>query len=441
MPQYIGCTGYLHIFSPFTSDQMSHSAKQYILSILTCLCVSSLTFAQVDQDSATVSVVSNQPDSLAASTDTLKAPEDDLAPLDIGNDRGIFILSNDRLLQLRILGSIRVGLNYTDEDLNDNQTFNPYEIPTEDNLRTPQFFIGIEQTRLGLEVIRRTNRGKDIFIRFEGDFKNEGKALRIRHAYARYGNFLVGQTWSLINNVEFQPSLVSLDGPAGGSGLRTPQVRFNQSLSEKWRFSTAIEYSLTEYQVPDSVDLITEQSFPNATVRFLYNSERFSMRLTGLLATISGRFGENRLKTLVGYGVSLAMRLNLLNGRLYNGLSYGRAASHYFDMLNGKDEDVFFDPDRVTLRPLYSYLGYIAYEHDILKNFTASVSYGIGAIENIEGQSNSAYNFSWNTLINWFWSPVSGTQIGLEYAFGKRHDILGSSLIANRVSALLYYDF
>jgi len=63
--------------------------------------------------------------------DTIKETPNDFSPLDIGSNRGIFILSANKLLQLRILGSVRSNFHYTDDDLESKQTFNPFDIPTD----------------------------------------------------------------------------------------------------------------------------------------------------------------------------------------------------------------------------------------------------------------------------------------------------------------------
>ena len=124
--------------------------------------------------------------------DTIKETPNDFSPLDIGSNRGIFILSANKLLQLRILGSVRSNFHYTDDELENKQTFNPYEIPTAAAFNTPVYFAGFSQTRLGFEVTRRTKTRGDIFVRLEGDFNSSSGGFRVRHAYGEIGRFLVG---------------------------------------------------------------------------------------------------------------------------------------------------------------------------------------------------------------------------------------------------------
>ena len=61
-------------------------------------------------------------------SDSTKIVED--APLDIAQDRGLFIIAPDQKMQLRILGSVRYLVVYDELKLQSKNAFNTYEIPT-----------------------------------------------------------------------------------------------------------------------------------------------------------------------------------------------------------------------------------------------------------------------------------------------------------------------
>lgn len=397
---------------------------------------------EIKKDTTRANVVYHQPDSLGFARDTIEDQNDDVSPLDIGGGRGIFILSADRMLQLRLLGSIRTSINYSDQAMSDNQTFNPYEIPTEVNTNSPNFFAGLQQTRLGIEVTRRTKKRGDVFIRFEGDFKNSSTTLRIRHAYGQIGKFLLGQTWSLMNNVTYQPAIVSLDGPADGSGLRTPQIRFTKKIDHKTAWAAAVEYSAPDIQFPDSTDVTILQVIPNITARYTYNTEKLSFRVSSVISTISGRVESEDISYAFGYGGSFAgMAKTSAKGNVYLSISAGKAVAHFLDTFSGKNEDMAYDPETNRFYPLNVYGGYVAYSHDLPQNFSTSLSFGSAAITNLDFQEASAYSWSYNTLLNVFWQPIDGARLGIEFATGQRVDKGGDRGRANRLSMLMYYDF
>lgn len=374
--------------------------------------------------------------------DTIKETPNDFSPLDIGSNRGIFILSANKLLQLRILGSVRANFHYTDEDLESKQTFNPYEIPTATPFNTPIYYAGFSQTRLGFEVTRRTKTRGDIFVRLEGDFNSSSGGFRVRHAYGEIGRFLVGMTWSLTNNVGYQPLIVSLDGPLGGIGLRTPQIRYSHKLNEKVGYSVAVEYSEPQIQIPDSLNATAIQVIPDLTGRLTYNTDRLSLRVSGAFTTISGRVFDNTIEYGLGYLLSVAgIVSSVKGGNLYFSLTGGHATSHFLDTFNGKKLDLVFNRFDEVFEPLEYWAGYISYSHDLPENFSASLSVGYSDIRNRDFQFERAFSNSYSGLLNLFWDPVEGARLGLEYAHGKRVDKGGDSGNSNRISLLMYYDF
>jgi hypothetical protein len=249
-------------------------------------------------------------------------------------------------------------------------------------------------------------------------------------------------TWSLTNNVGYQPALVSLDGAVGSIGLRTPQIRYSHKLNDKLGYSLALEYSEPQIQIPDSINASAIQVIPDLTARLTYNTERLSLRFSGAFTTVSGRVIDSNIEYAPGYLLSLAGIISSVRGgNLYFSLSGGQATSHFVDTFGGKNQDLVFDPNQFRFIPLDYWAGYISYSHDLPKNFSASLSAGYSDINNQDFQFDRAFRNSYNTLINLFWDPAEGARLGLEFAHGKRVDKGDDSGYSNRISLLMYYDF
>lgn len=381
-------------------------------------------------------------DSTAFAKDTIKDVHEDMSALDIGSTRGIFILSSNRMLQLRISGSVRANFNYSDQDLTDFNTFNPYYIPTDIEVQSPNFYAGIEQTRLSFEITRRGQKN-DIFIRIEGDFKNNSTSFRIRHAYGQIGPLLIGKTWSLMNNVSYQPAMVSMDAAAGGSGLRTPQIRYTKSFdNKKMQWSGAIEYSSPSIAIPDSVNASLLQVIPDISGRYSHFTDFVSFRVAVVITTLSGRVNSGDISYSFGYFASFSGRMKLNEkSQLYLTYNLGRATSHLLDLFSGNNEDLVFNPNTNSFESLVTNSGFLAYNHDLPKNFSTSLAFGIASISNKDFQPDDAYSYSYNTLLNLFWTPIDGARLGIEYAFGQRFDHVDIRGGAYRISMLMYYDF
>ena len=174
------------------------------------------THAAITPDSTRATVGATfAPDSLSADSTHVE----DAAPLDISKNSGLYIVASDGNMQLRILGSVRYLIVFDDINMVGKNSFLTYMIPTgEQSQQTPNYYNGLDQSRLGFEITRRTLIG-DVFIRLETDFAGKD-GFRIRHAYGQLRRFLLGQTWSLFSHINALPTVVDFANPTGSITVR-----------------------------------------------------------------------------------------------------------------------------------------------------------------------------------------------------------------------------
>ena len=393
------------------------------------------------QDTAKVKIGSSKITDNQFTNDSLDI-HSEVSPLDIGSDRGLFILSSDRMMQMRIIGSVRALLNYGNQEMLNKTSFNPYEIPTDVSFSSPNFYADLSQTRIGFEVTRRTKKLGDIFIRIETDFNGASNNLRIRHAYGQTKRFLIGQTWSLFSNVNFVPASVSGDGAPGSATKRNPQVRYYTSIKDVVGFSAAIEYSTPELEIPDSLNVNLLQVIPDFTGRFTYKAGSLSLQFSGVITTMSGKDSEGNINYSFGIGGSLSGKLEISEKENFLfSLTTGRAMSHFLNIFRGKYQDASYNPDNQKFKAAISTAGYASYTRKWPYNIDSSLSAGIASISNRDYQPDDVFNWSYSILANTFWQPVEGARMGGEFAYGQRFNKYDSRGGAWRVSILLYYDF
>jgi len=364
------------------------------------------------------------------------------APLDIGKNRGLFILSPDHLMQMRILGSVRGLFTYTDQELKNDLSFNPYETPTNNSPITPNFYAGLTETRLGFEVTRRTKKMGDVFIRIEADFANSVNSFRIRHAYGMSKRFLIGQTWSLFSNISTNPPIVSFSGQVGTISIRTPQIRYFRHINHKMSWYVGLEYSTPDFFIPDSVKVTLLQVIPDFTARIDYISDVLHLQFSGIITSVSSRDSSNNISYAFGFGGSLSGKFTFIEkNRIHFSISSGNAISHFLAIFGGKQEDAAYNSATQKIEGLVSTSGFLAYGRELPFDISANISLGMAAITNKVYQPDNAYSYSYSAMLNVFWQPADGARLGLEYAYGKRVDKGGNNGNANRLSMLLYYDF
>lgn len=371
------------------------------------------------------------------------------SPLDIDENRGIFIMADNGNTQFRILGSIRFSALFDDKLLSDKSRFNTYDIPigTAD-FSLINYYNSLMFSRIGFEVTRKTDIG-NIFIRLETDFAGQAdgqsSAYRIRHAYAQFNQWLIGQTWSLFANVNAQAMTVNRAGAPGTISLRTPQIRYSFDIPFKnLKGSVAYEYSLPDVNQTDSTALNYRnvQTVPNLTVR-INSKEKFGyVQLSGIMAPITGVDTTGNKSSFLGFGLSFSGYWNThTKNKLIYQVTYSRAVSHFINMFRDKELDLIYNPVAQNFDAVNSWSGNIAFEHNWREYLTSTVSFGMADIVNTEFQPPDAYNYSYSANINIFWTLVPGARIGLEYLYGERFDIDNSKGRASRIWALFYYDF
>ncbi|WP_144062430.1 hypothetical protein [Simiduia agarivorans] len=109
------------------------------------------------------------------------------------------------------------------------------QIPVDNNPPEGSYsHIQVNETRFHFES-RNTESEYENSVFLEFDFFDESTPsnLRLRHAYARYGKLLVGQTWTLLSELRQLPLMI--DFAAGDSilGGRTQQIRWTEHSKDK----------------------------------------------------------------------------------------------------------------------------------------------------------------------------------------------------------------
>src|SRR6185295_14936031 len=85
--------------------------------------------------------------------------------------------------------------------------------------------ISARASRLNTEF--RTPGGKEeVRAFFEGDFAAVNNTFRMRHAYAQYRGFIVGQTWSTFSDPAVELEDLDFEGISSENVIRQPLLRY-----------------------------------------------------------------------------------------------------------------------------------------------------------------------------------------------------------------------
>ncbi len=127
-------------------------------------------------------------------------------------------------------------------------TLRPSRIPTQQGQfgGDGQSIFSVRQSRLGAKATGIL-AGKPYEAKFEFDLFGTGvdagqTTFRVRHMYAKWGPFLVGQTNTLFMDGDIFPNVLDYWGPTGMVFVRNPQIRWTFLDSDGWEAAVALEH-------------------------------------------------------------------------------------------------------------------------------------------------------------------------------------------------------
>jgi hypothetical protein len=376
----------------------------------------------------------------------------EMHPLDIPDEAGFYVYSEDGLKALRLFGSFRMLAV-----LDNKQNFHafdlvPPKIPTGDeDFRNINSIWTVKMSRVGIDALVRGRTEQKRFrstwlIRFEADWKGDTESFRIRHFFVRSKHLLVGQSWSTMNNLAFLPLAVDGRLTGAGLGMRTPQIRYYTS-RQNWNYQVSLEYRKTTMIKPASLSAISQVGIPDLVGRVGHKSGRSEVAIAAILRPNRVQFPdeENRVQRLLGYGGVLGINYQLSDrNRLKFSISGGTGMGAYMADYAWTDIDVAYNPSSMDFENVGVYGGFLALEHDWTKNLSSTIGGSYLGAEEKDFFQDLQYIGGYKTLVNLFYKPVLFNNqfiLGGEVEYGERTNMDDTQNNTTRMSALLIYNF
>ena len=195
------------------------------------------------------------------------------------------------------------------------------------------FTFSVRQSRLGVQG----KYGDDVTFKLEGELFGVGSdqgqtTLRVRHAWATYKNFGMGQTWSNFMDIDIFPNTIDYWGPTGMVFYRNQQARYTFPMGDD-EFSVTLEDPSTALSVgrfrdtdncdlpnapPDceSTDSTASEVFqsyndiPDLSARYRNNGDFGHYQVAGIVRKLGYERLDNGSKDYeIGWGVNTSAGL------------------------------------------------------------------------------------------------------------------------------------
>jgi len=342
---------------------------------------------------------------------------------------------------INLYGFVRGDANYiiegADDDFNKVASSNGQ---TKDKLRATA-----KTTRLGLDF--NTNVGGDNKLggKVEVDFAGTNEALRIRHAYLTYNNWLFGQTTSnfLSNHA---PEMIDFGTNVGGGITRIPQVRYGFNLAPATKLFIAAEEgnsSATERNAANTENVASDvkYSLPVLTAKLTqgFADGKANASVRGLVEQYkSEAAGDDK----TGWGIAAGVNYQVIDPlKLSADVSYVQGNSNY---LYGSNTAFYVDNANGKIEQNEAFGVQVGGTYKFNEKLRSTLAYG--ALFADDGTDYARLNTAANeevyqAWINFIYSPVKPLDLGVEYINGKRDTFDGDSYKDNRVGLMAKYSF
>lgn len=317
---------------------------------------------------------------------------------------------------------------------------------------TDKLGFGVTSSKIIFKLLGETRLG-DIEVTFEIAVDDNYK-LKLDKGYARIGNFLVGQDWSITSDVTTFPIVIDAGDPVAKFGYRIPLVRYMFKGSKDLKIFVALEFPSLVYNYRDKSFAVSEL-LPDFSTKFLFEPE--GGIYTGQVSTIL-RYLEpdsREYPTIVpnrgfSYGITTSHQVRLGRHTLYAQASAGLGISDYFAGTSSHNLNVisssFSGSDLEFLLPLwvwggvgsYSYLWGKRSSSTLVASYLRVSDYG-----KINGTfiEQSTINSLFSVSVNYLHSVMENLTVGGELLYGNKSIYSTASAHGLRLGLLVRYDF
>lgn len=325
--------------------------------------------------------------------------------------------------QLRFGGYAKLDWIFDFDDVGDDFQFDPRVIPLdgEDN---PQLTLHTKQTRLNISYDHDTDFGPLTFF-VEGDFFGQNGSFRLRHAYGQWDNWLAGNTWSTLVDIDSAIETLDIAGADGPINIRRPQLRWNLQCNDLLSMQLSMEENTTILAANVAGETRNRVPVFASGIRLGDNKQH--------LYWFNG-ISESRFVALSGveeraivWSTGLSGRYTFSNGDSIVGRVLGG---------NGADGLVNFEPSAIAISSVATLGGYFfdtGYRHHWSNQLRSNIAYRISGRETDDTRPETSLRRTQYIATNLIWRPISNVDIGIEYLFGERLNRVFQTGSANRL--------
>ncbi len=260
--------------------------------------------------------------------------------------------------------------------------------------------------------VDETGAGKD------DDTLSNAYEPRLRQAYIKYGEWLMGQTWSNFVDLKAYPEGLTFSGVLGRTFMRQTQIRYEHRLNGKLTLKVSAENPDTDYNTgtPAPGDQTLEaESIPDLITTLFQKTGGGHVRASLLVRSLKLDDGVNKDEA-IAWGLALSGRFNINkhNSLKWNALG-GDGIGRYLH--NNHFRSAIYKNGKLETEKAWG--GNIGYQHIFSESKRWNIMVGGHTIDNDEDLVASSVNekiYNFHTNMIWTLKPMLTISVGVTYA-------------------------
>ncbi len=361
------------------------------------------------------------------------------------------ITGRERKFLLGIGGFVSFRTSYDFMGGIDNRDFITYDIPVPGNESTRQHFnMDATASRLFFKAIANSQTLGQVVSYIETDFRNDNNAMRLRYAYIQFGDLLFGRSVTTFCDLGAAPTTVDAEGPNSYTFNFNNIVRYTHVFKKGWSAAVSAESPSASITTTDRMQSMN-QRLPDipAYVQYEWTQKNVDgkshLRFSSVIRELRYYDSQtDRAHSMAGWGIQLSGAFKMQHKfSLYMQSVYGHGIARYIQDIADRGLDIVPDPrydSRMELFPMGGWFGALQYSLTSQIFICAGYSH-VEVFKPDYHAHDDTYHRAQYFFSNIFMNIGSSCTVGMEYLHGSRRNMNDQSSQANRLQAMIQYNF
>lgn len=363
-----------------------------------------------------------------------------------GLPRFIIAGKNQKMI-FGIGGNADMRLSYDFDGIADNLDFVTADIPVPNSPKQrQQIQLDPTASTLYFKAIADAGRIGPVVGYIQADFRGTGNAFALQMAYVEVAGFSIGRRFTTFCDLGASPSTVDFEGPNGYPAVYNAMIRYTRAFNEHWSMAAALEMpDVSATYIPGTSAVSQRMPDIPLYVQYAWNGGRSHLRASGLLRDMFFYDDlRDKITSLLGWGVQLSGAIQA-GKRLttYMQFLYGKGIAEYIQDIDGTGLDMVANPEKphsMQALPVMSWIAGLQYAFGPKWLATAAYS-GVKVFGEHDYRVSDTYKIAHYLSVNLFYNLTPSCQLGAAYLYGTRENMDTQQGHANRVQAIVQYNF